>query len=243
MGVLGSLPRGYARALPLLLCILLAPQPARGIQEGCRSALGPLASAKLDQAVTMVWETCHCDWKARRLDGSAEKSRRAFVTCVKTEAKSLVEARIVPDACSGELVASATLSTCGGLADGAVTCCVPTADGCLVVGPTGDEATSDSASSKSPGTGRERCLGMRGAAIGGSESCYDACPPPGMTACTGKQDVEAASKRAEERIAAAQGKPFDITDPKQAALLFLQTPHEYGCSMPGRITGQFGPRR
>lgn len=89
---------------------------------------------------------------------------------------------------------------------------------------------------------RERCLTVPGATIGGSPSCYDACPPREAYSCTSDQDADRAVEQAKQSIAAAQGRPFDITDPKQVGLLLLQTPHELHCYMEGRVTKDFSRR-
>jgi hypothetical protein len=81
-----------------------------------------------------------------------------------------------------------------------------------------------------------------GATIGGSPSCYDACPAHGAHSCTTDEDADRAFEQAKQSIAAAQGRPFDITDPKQVGLMLLQAPHELNCYMEGRVTKDFGPR-
>jgi hypothetical protein len=217
-------------AINSILVVLLLAVTAQAERAKCVSAFGSLGEAKLDQAVEMAWRDCRCDWKAPGRKAE-EDARRAFIACVKGVARRLVASRTIPDECYLELAASAEKSTCGRVADGAVTCCVPTAERCIVTEPA------------STGSGRDRCLAMFGATLGGSASCYDACVPTGMVACTGEQDVMGAFHRAKERIASAQGKPFDITDPRQAGLLLLQTPHEYSCYETGRVTRDFGPDR
>jgi hypothetical protein len=94
--------------------------------------------------------------------------------------------------------------------------------------------------------GVAQCLLHPGATVGQSISCYDACPPVGMVACTVDHDFDAmmaaAEAKAEASIAAAQGRPYDVTDPKQAGMYLMQMNHELPCFSAGAATHDYGPR-
>jgi hypothetical protein len=242
-----------AGALSLVLLVgAFFSSPAAADRLRCSSELGALAEAKLDDAVDTAWQRCPCDWTARRK--AAQSARRAFGRCVKATARTLVNEHELAPSCYREVAGSARHSTCGRA--GAVTCCVPTAERCVVLSSapeyrpvsvvdprTGLPSSPTGLSQPVTVTGAERCDALPGASLGKSPSCYDACPPPGKSACTTEQDTDAAMQRAKARIAAAQGTPFDGTDARQVGLLLLQTPHEHPCFLAGRITKDFGRER
>jgi hypothetical protein len=240
-----SEPDIRSRIYGRLVCVLLAiasvgVTPVRGATRArCLEALGGLPEAKLDQFIEDIWAACPCDW-----DEAAPRPRSSFVTCVKAAARAKLPTSTgtgeLPFVCYATVRRAAKLSTCGLVHSLlASTCCLP--DGrCKVVKRLPGDAT---ANPPVPAvSGADRCLAYAGATLGASQTCYDACPPPGMQRCTMEVDTDAAMDRAKESIAAFLGRPYDVMDPVQVGWILLQTPHEHPCFMAGRVTKDFGPR-
>jgi hypothetical protein len=209
------------------VALVLSVATAAANRGTCVSALGRLGEALMDDVVDIAWEECPCDWAAT--GGAAVRTRRAFGRCVKRVLREMVTDDGLPSSCYAPVRQSARESTCGGRAAGAVTCCVPGPRACFV-SPAATVSRDDAS---------RRCLAIAGASVGGAPSCYDACPPAGMRACGAADDPDEAAKRAEAKIAAVQGKPFDAADPRQAGLLILLAPHELPCFSAGRVTSDF----
>jgi hypothetical protein len=217
------------RPLPLAvglgaLFIVVAARPAPADRARCLLASGALATAKLDLAVRDAWNQCPCKWSA---GVAATRASREFGRCVKRVAAEAVRVGHLARPCYTEVVRSARFSTCGWHEADAITCCQR--DACTITKPPPGVTTPPML-----------CNG-RGGRVGGSPSCYDACPSVDVRVCDGSEDVDAAYKRAEHTIATALRQPFDVTNPQHAGWLLLQGPHELGCFVAGAVTKDFGP--
>ena len=189
--------------------------PAVAKEAACLHALGALAEGKLDGLVNDAWDACPCEENVPGAD--ARTVRHRFGVCLKAVARRAVATHLMPAPCYSVLVRSARESTCGRSSAGAVTCCVPSAERCMVLAESGDP----------------RCRAIPGAAIGHSPSCYDACPPVGETFCVLDASfdaiMEVAHRNAVNALTAAQGAPYDPQDAEQNAMLLFETPKHLPC--------------